>query len=219
MTNLARGLAPALAMACAFGMAGEAKAVVGFSVCGVFDNMAGDTNPLVGIIEFNCVTATGSLRGSAERTNLPNYHRMVITRAELFGFGASSISAPYDQGAWMGRGGNRAWTIGSATNQTGGGYSDVTGIASSFDGGPAYALAILPVPSGNFAAITTVYGNFSGPGLHTGLFTWDATQGSIRWPDSDEFVISVPEPASWAMMISGFGLAGIALRRRRRLPA
>jgi hypothetical protein len=27
----------------------------------------------------------------------------------------------------------------------------------------------------------------------------------------------VPEPASWALMISGFGLAGVALRRRRAL--
>jgi hypothetical protein len=29
----------------------------------------------------------------------------------------------------------------------------------------------------------------------------------------------VPEPAAWALMISGFGLAGAALRRRRRLAA
>jgi len=29
---------------------------------------------------------------------------------------------------------------------------------------------------------------------------------------------SVPEPASWALMIAGFGLAGGALRRRRRAP-
>jgi len=47
---------------------------------------------------------------------------------------------------------------------------------------------------------------------------------------ADNFVISaqsgylqanggVPEPASWALMISGFGLAGAALRRRRTLAA
>jgi hypothetical protein len=29
----------------------------------------------------------------------------------------------------------------------------------------------------------------------------------------------VPEPASWALMIGGFGLAGAALRRRRSLVA
>jgi len=30
---------------------------------------------------------------------------------------------------------------------------------------------------------------------------------------------AVPEPAAWAMMIAGFGLAGVALRRRRSLAA
>jgi microcystin-dependent protein len=29
----------------------------------------------------------------------------------------------------------------------------------------------------------------------------------------------VPEPASWALMIGGFGLAGVALRRRRAAAA
>ena len=30
------------------------------------------------------------------------------------------------------------------------------------------------------------------------------------------FAASVPEPAAWALMIAGFGLVGIALRRARR---
>lgn len=30
---------------------------------------------------------------------------------------------------------------------------------------------------------------------------------------------AVPEPASWALMIAGFGLTGVALRRRKALPA
>ena len=29
--------------------------------------------------------------------------------------------------------------------------------------------------------------------------------------------VAIPEPATWAMMISGFGLAGAAVRRKRRL--
>lgn len=39
-------------------------------------------------------------------------------------------------------------------------------------------------------------------------------------PDHTTFkATAVPEPASWALMISGFGLLGTALRRRRLLPA
>lgn len=54
------------------------------------------------------------------------------------------------------------------------------------------------------------------------------TQGTVtsvqmRWIDTDatpRFVTlgyAVPEPATWAMMIAGFGLAGAALRSRRRV--
>jgi hypothetical protein len=39
-------------------------------------------------------------------------------------------------------------------------------------------------------------------------------------PDASNFLGSAtPEPASWALMIGGFGLAGATLRRRRRLAA
>jgi len=33
------------------------------------------------------------------------------------------------------------------------------------------------------------------------------------------FAAAVPEPAAWSLMIVGFGLAGVATRARRRLPA
>jgi hypothetical protein len=39
------------------------------------------------------------------------------------------------------------------------------------------------------------------------LFTAQITPGAIG---------AVPEPATWAMMIGGFGIAGVALRRRRK---
>jgi hypothetical protein len=49
--------------------------------------------------------------------------------------------------------------------------------------------------------------------IHTAQFTG----GEIR----GQFAAFVPEPASWALMIAGFGLAGAAMRtgRRRALPA
>jgi hypothetical protein len=60
------------------------------------------------------------------------------------------------------------------------------------------------------------------------FFLADDSQGSFTNPDIDTFVYAgdglpvstvvapgVPEPAAWALMIGGFGLAGVALRRRR----
>ncbi|MBS0361220.1 MAG: PEPxxWA-CTERM sorting domain-containing protein [Proteobacteria bacterium] len=38
-------------------------------------------------------------------------------------------------------------------------------------------------------------------------------------PPGDFAPPGVPEPASWALMIAGFGLAGATLRRRRMLAA
>ncbi|MBB5985306.1 hypothetical protein HNP60_001280 [Sphingobium sp. B1D3A] len=61
---------------------------------------------------------------------------------------------------------------------------------------------------------------------------WGLTEGSISiqpegtgyathywWGDFDTINRGVPEPATWAMMIGGFALAGGALRRRRGMAA
>lgn len=49
----------------------------------------------------------------------------------------------------------------------------------------------------------------------TGAIVDDAT-GSFTPTFSQYFVAGGPEPTSWAMMIAGFGLAGMAMRRRER---
>jgi hypothetical protein len=51
-----------------------------------------------------------------------------------------------------------------------------------------------------------------GPGVNTITGTFDGVIGN---GDAD-FVISVPEPATWASMLGGFGALGGALRSRRR---
>lgn len=47
------------------------------------------------------------------------------------------------------------------------------------------------------------------------------TNGGDAWgiDDVSYNAAAIPEPATWAVMIGGFGLAGAALRRRRSLPA
>jgi hypothetical protein len=47
----------------------------------------------------------------------------------------------------------------------------------------------------------------------TGLATFDVLSFSF----GQAAVPAVPEPASWAMLITGFGVAGVAMRRRRRI--
>jgi hypothetical protein len=42
---------------------------------------------------------------------------------------------------------------------------------------------------------------------------------SSAWLPTWAPAAAVPEPESWALMIAGFGLAGVVLRRRRRVPA
>jgi hypothetical protein len=54
------------------------------------------------------------------------------------------------------------------------------------------------------------YGNdYSSPGF---IGTWD-------FADSIVTIDGIPEPATWALSIFGFGLVGLALRRRRFLTA
>ena len=61
---------------------------------------------------------------------------------------------------------------------------------------------------------------------HTGAFRFGALPGGLSYTsESGTFLTGlggvvgggVPEPATWAMMITGFGLIGMAMRRRRVL--
>ena len=59
--------------------------------------------------------------------------------------------------------------------------------------------------------------SFSGPAWASGtlvLYYWD-TFTADNANSVDVTITAVPEPAAWAIMIAGFGLAGAALRRRR----
>ena len=99
---------------------------------------------------------------------------------------------------------------------------------TDFDVGETFTWLLDVDPSDPFASATIfgndligaqVYVDFSNGLRGSGLI--EAVAGNS---DAGQLVIrtftptpAIPEPSTWAMMISGFGLAGAALRRRNRL--
>src|SRR4029079_733593 len=69
------------------------------------------------------------------------------------------------------------------------------------------------------AAGSTGFSGPLGPGTYS-FWIQEASPGSpVRYKFNflvGDFVGEVPEPATWAMMLFGFGAAGYAIRRRRR---
>ena len=59
----------------------------------------------------------------------------------------------------------------------------------------------------------------AGAGLNSGLYAARGPGGGMAYIDPVLTIGGVPEPASWALMIAGFGLVGAMARRQRRQPA
>ena len=83
---------------------------------------------------------------------------------------------------------------------------------------------LVVVPGGNFPNLAN--GNQASPGTN-GLFTVVGTAGELFTGftaassqnsfELDNLAVGIPEPATWAMMIMGFGGVGALVRRRRTL--
>ena len=94
------------------------------------------------------------------------------------------------------------YTFFSETNSLviGGIRASILGVSSGFDD---FWLSI-----DNASHADHQYNNF--------MYTQAGTQGFWQTTAFGDLPSAVPEPATWAMMITGFGLAGTAIRRRRQ---
>lgn len=98
-------------------------------------------------------------------------------------------------------------------------------VDNSFAGG-VYAPGAILIDGVNTAFTAPAGGtigwiNFTGLNLTGGSHTVQFNQQPGTWTFVSEvtFASNVPEPASWAMMIAGFGLVGASMRRRRLVAA
>ncbi|MGZ3377936.1 MAG: PEPxxWA-CTERM sorting domain-containing protein [Phenylobacterium sp.] len=100
---------------------------------------------------------------------------------------------------------------GSFNAPTNGSYLFTLG---SDDGAYLYVDGGLVLNDGGIHGLTTVSGLKN---LSTGYHSVEIEYGNLYCCGAvlDLSVASAPEPATWALMIGGFGLAGGALRRRR----
>jgi len=107
-------------------------------------------------------------------------------------------------------------------------YAPANGIANPFDATLAFLIDGLPVggvltagsASGTAAQTWFNFGTSfvaaaSGPASLTFEFRGLGSTAADFAIDRVYAVAAVPEPAAWGMMIGGFGLAGMAIRRRR----
>ena len=101
-------------------------------------------------------------------------------------------------------------------DNTGVGAREV-GIAGGDSGGPGFVDGKLASINSYGLTFGTNFGDFGG-GLNSG---WGEFSGYVPVYIHTDFIATtaVPEPASWALLIMGFGLTGATMRRRRGVTA
>ncbi len=86
----------------------------------------------------------------------------------------------------------------------------------SLNGGPATSIGMYTIPNGtgvwNSAAYT--FGSGTATSVTLSFIDRNLEPSGNDFGIDDVTLRAVPEPATWAMMIAGFGLVGMGLRRR-----
>ena len=112
-------------------------------------------------------------------------------------------------------------TLGLAHNDTNrtdannGTCMDYTNDPTGTAGGANGTLANTAPSASDFAALDGIYANLNATQLDYTKPQWRAGDGYfISGADGHDGLVAVPEPATWALLIVGFGLVGTIARRR-----
>ena len=85
------------------------------------------------------------------------------------------------------------------------------------DGGTKYGKSNVAPGSMDFTGLNVIYKTLDKTQLTGTRMTMDSEGLYVQgFGDHDHATAAVPEPTTWAMLIAGFGLTGVAARRRRR---
>lgn len=129
-----------------------------------------------------------------------------------FGFDAATAFTP-DAASGLATGFSGPVTVPEGSNSLAFTFSDFTP-GESFSWVIDVDRPTVATVIGNELIGSTGYADFSNGLRGTGTFVALGTNGSQFQIDAFVPTPSVPEPATWAMLVGGFGLAGAAMRRR-----
>ncbi|UAJ11841.1 PEPxxWA-CTERM sorting domain-containing protein [Polymorphobacter megasporae] len=199
----------------------SAAAIYTLTYSGTLSNVSfgGSTNPVSGFQNGQSFVATYTVdTGKGHRLTGPAYDWVyggpnsgttlavttvfTVAGVKQTAFGSAVDSAAYLTGGALDLNSYAINTSASSTLMTYGIYTNSTGLGAS--------ASLEDVPRTASASLSTGYYSYT-------VYDFDHAQYQSEGQGTlniDSVTVAVPEPASWLMMIVGFGLVGVAVRRR-----